>query len=489
MNYLSKSTRETILRKEKVFEQKMLSFQNDIKVLAKKHNIVDISDKDWISEYYGICEEYKTHKWTEPDKEYYYFSNMSYSSLRYSDLLTLDLKDQHTGLYKKVYLKSEDEPIIKNIQNIINILEQALYYNTKVFDYDYTHFDRKRYNICTDQRSYIFNKLGNIYSLYFEVEKCIEYFEQAASLNNPNAMKSLIYIYTTEEYLNLDRALYFYNQIKEKHYKSDNMIFSLHYLLQYYIDNGLYKEAELHIEEFKKDVIPHLQDKHYLQEVNDLLCEMESHLNRIKIKNQKIDALNKYFPNEIIAKMDDNIKVFIFTSIDLKQYIDEQNNNGKILDYSGAILPVMKALETILFEIYDKHYLKYLNDIKDTIDLSKIDKYLINNKDLRKHLDKLEIGIALFMVVELNKDEQGNITKCYERSYFGDFCKTKCKMSNFEAFIYKYAQNLSIILDQRNKTAHKARRLKEDAEEVNRYLLEQYEFIKFLYESFSVLFE
>ena len=484
-------------QKEREFGDKILKMNKHLRELQNKKMIFDNSDKEWVSEYYNTCKEMENYYWNKPDKKNMYYSNYSHASFYYANILCLDLMDPGTNQYKKHILKDENEPIVENVLKSIELLKQALEYNEKLTSInELSPFHDILYRNAHELlKRDILTKLGTLYSLYVDVDEGIKYYENAADLNEINALQSLVYIYSREEYFDLDKSLAYYQILKQNHKTAEQTLFALAYLFNYFFNNGLYKEAKNHIDDYKNEVLPNLKNDEHTEFATKCLNELENIINQKTEKTSSFDNLKMFFPDEILSKMESNIKVFISTSLELKKYIDEQNAKGNVLDYSGATMPVMKALESVLFDIFGRHYLSYLKTIKE-LDLSKIDncfkKETFKGSKEYKLVDivnVLELGSILHLIGKYYVNFQnGEIINIEINPYFKEFCVKKCKIDNADEFIASFVEKLYQIKEKRNETAHKKRIYKEDAEIVSKELIEQYKFIKKIYEMFEILF-
>lgn len=404
---------------------------------------------------------------------------IDYSTVK---LIQKNLIDENRIYTKQLLITQQHSE--NQIDEVIKLLEKscAILNTIKSHDYSYPNLVA---SIVKRLKKLALNKLGTLYALYIDVEKGINYNEQAAKQGSLHSLSFLTSIYTQEEYFDIDKANYYFNEIitsqQDSYEKGEHSFFkyaSCLYLCRYYADNGIYHECisiiektiasnliETHKEELKKEI------EKYKEKIDEL--------NNVKTKD---DNLKKYFSDKNITHMSNDIKILIETSLHMYEYINSFNeNNNSTLDYSSCTMPIMKALEAILYDVFAIKYLQFLKEI-DNPDLNKIDKSLKNYKGtLNDKITHIEYGSVLNISAKTNFYNNQKVFTPNE--YFISFCK-KLNIENPESFIIDFCEKLDYIKSYRNKSAHMNRITKSDAEESLNYLIINIKFIEFAYNSF-----
>lgn len=460
------------------------------------------ADVNEIIKLLNFCKEHETRKWIDKICEANFYNNYCRALYDYCQkvLIAPKLLIPGTIQYNKIFLKKEDEKY-SEVEEIVDYLKRSLNYSQKLYDKSlnltYSSTVQKSIN---KQHASILRTLGVIHMFYVDVEKGIDYLEKAVKFNSKYALQILVYIYLQDDYYNIDRCYECYQTLRNDYKTSSETLAATITMFYYYFNHGLYQNAKECIEDYKTNVFPFLNNKENEKTAAEVLKELENEINNINKKTAADAALKQYFSELTLSKMPEYVKVFIFTSLELKKYIDEQLKNDVVLDYSGATMPVMKALEAILFEIFANSYLAYLNSLKD-INLKLINRnFKYEDKStkttkLKNSLERLECGDALYLACDIKRafSQNGDNYECeivdvIPVKYFADFCKEVCGINNPEEIIKEFANRLIVIKDLRNNSAHKNRIDKKEADKVSEYLIENYKFINFLYEKFNKIF-
>lgn len=331
----------------------------------------------------------------------------------------------------------------------------------------------------------ITQELSIMYYLIWDEDKFMLYGKYAEEYNSLNVMNLFLRYYCNKQ--DYDNAYHYYELIHafpvdfygniennlalkiEGHKIYWDFLFSI----------GQYEEALRIGEECKEFVI---RNKLHI----DILLFVEEHIKNCKerikeFENNKFpeDKLLKYFDNDVLKLMSDDNKIYVITSLNIYEYM---KSNEITMDYSATLMPIMKAIENIMFDIICKKYHTFILDKKE-IDKDMIEKF-INKKtgNLITKMYKLELGDALYLI---GKEYEKEITP---NKYFLEFCE-KNNVANSRDVIIKVYTELDKLRKKRNCVAHKDRINEEDVKECYGILLENIRFIKYLYVNFRFVFE
>ena len=199
--------------------------------------------------------------------------------------------------------------------------------------------------------------------------------------------------------------------------------------------------------------------------------------------------LKDYFGDNVISLMNEDVKIYIDTSLDIYDYIKGCDSN---LDYSATLMPIMKAVEYLTVVIMNR-FLGFLNS-KENVNLRYVNRNLQCEGALLNHLDRFELGKVEKSIAWLPKehlaDSAADIKQSYYRPdrYFTDFCEENGINQPGET-IRRFAYLVHLVKEKRNLVAHKNRVVENDADICYDYLLTGMKFIEFLLTTFSFCFE
>lgn len=193
--------------------------------------------------------------------------------------------------------------------------------------------------------------------------------------------------------------------------------------------------------------------------------------------------LYSVFDENIIEKMPNKVKQFIVTSIEVFNFLSTNFNN---LDYSSAVMPIMRCLESLLYNIIGKSFIPYLKEELEQgrLDFDELPQELVvrsrvtGKKVFIGNPDWVTLGNALTWT---SYNIRGNN---YPNDLFLDYCYEYLD-NNYEKTAQQFIDGLRNIKPKRNKAAHTEVVTFEDAKECNDYLLTVNKFIAFLINNFS----
>lgn len=209
---------------------------------------------------------------------------------------------------------------------------------------------------------------------------------------------------------------------------------------------------------------------------------------KLKSNNYNKELITKYFDDKIIKKMDDNIKTYVNTSIEIYDYLNGLNYE---LDYSSSLISIMKALESLLYVIIANNYLKYLQNLKE-IDFDKIDKSIriktANGYQLRDTINRIEYGSVISIIGKRNPNDFNEWIIYNDFYYF--FINNMPNINNPQKVLSTFLSKLDDLREKRNNVAHKEPVSKQDAKYCISELIEAHiNFISYVYNNFEFCFK
>lgn len=429
--------------------------------------------------------------------KYLYIRNIKYSLKIYELGLTdkngQKLLEDENGIVKfdEDVIKSIRE-IIKNLMPLYNRFSQLLSSNKED-----KIINNKEINV---QFRFLLQKMGELFFLIDDIDNSIKYYSEAfIKYESKAAAYSLLCIHVKiEQYEDVNKSEFFYNflmnspldDLNNKNVHIQMKLMATSILYHYYYSNGdlenAFNKANDSLQLCKKyDITGPLLDysiekfndvKLRLKQVSDVIIDDECLMNEGYFSKFSLDLMSK------------DIKVFIQTSIKLYNQFKDLNYT---FDYSSVNIPILKGVETLLYKIFCFDYFDYLKSIKD-INLQKVDYFYrvqIDEKWYWKEtIERIEYGDAVHIACYVIRPKDLNaIYKPKEK--FVKFCKEVCGMMNAENTIIDFISKLDNIRTIRNKTAHRFRVLKQDADECRNQLYVVTKFIDDIYTNFHAIFE
>lgn len=328
-----------------------------------------------------------------------------------------------------------------------------------------------------------------LFYLIREEEKFILYGDYAVDYNSLNAISMFLKYYCENN--DFDNAYEYYDKMRTyplEFYGSvkNNIMLKIDGYATYWnflLDNGNIQESLKIGEECREFALRLKLDTEIIKYIEEHIktCEQE-----IKESSNNVfaeDILLKYFDNKMLQLMSDDIKIYITTSLNIYEYMKSKEIT---MDYSANLMPILKAIESMIFEIVGKKYRQFLLEKNDkTLDKRWIDKAFLNPKTnkIATELQRLELGTALNLMGFY--DAYGNlIPNCY----FIEFCNRN-NIKDSRKVIIKTYKDLKKITRNRNLVAHKDRVYEERVKECYDILLDDIKFINYLYSVFKFVFE
>ena len=356
------------------------------------------------------------------------------------------------------------------------------------------------------------NQVGVVYenmAAYVYAELCATYFftnnEEGfldAALKGIS-LKSIdcanFYISYLYEKDRIQEAKVVFDDIFFKEYeKSTNMHFptyfvttesALRFIYKGFLNTGKYdlaKEYLIKNREFIEQSKNELNKTNYYSLYNEINEKSFIELEKYE-GNNLIDLdyspLYSVFDENIIEKMPNKVKQFIVTSMEVFNFLSTHFNN---LDYSSAVMPIMRCLESLLYNIIGKSFIPYLKEELEQgrLDFDELPQELVvrsrvtGKKVFIGNPDWVTLGNALTWT---SYNIRGNN---YPNDLFLDYCYEYLD-NDYEKTAQQFIDGLRNIKPKRNKAAHTEVVTFEDAKECNDYLLTVNKFIAFLINNFS----
>jgi tetratricopeptide (TPR) repeat protein len=251
---------------------------------------------------------------------------------------------------------------------------------------------------------------GNIYSKIKDYKNSILCFEEGLKLNHIPSIYNLAATFNDENNEFYDQQLAGDLYIKAANTEYDgigNKSVALTTLVISCINAGrTYFErdkAEKGIEMFEKALktggnkIPNEIRNYINSKINSVRNPKNNNIKFTSKHDKVVSLLSK----KTLNHLSDQHFIFIETSLLVYDFLHESKFQN--LDYSSAIMPILKCIENILFPILGKEYLAYLNKLNN-VDFSKIpinfwklDKR-INKKVLLKDIVTMDMGKYLYVI-------------------------------------------------------------------------------------------
>lgn len=334
----------------------------------------------------------------------------------------------------------------------------------------------------------ITQELSILYYLIRDEDKFVLYGNYAVEYNSLNAINLFINYYCDK--MDFENANYYYDLMHTyplDFYGSiqNNIALKIagHTIYwKFFYNLGNYEESLRIGEECKEFILKYKLD-------NEVLLYAEKHIEECKLKieesnNNKYteDILLKYFDKEVLDLMSDDNKIYIITSLNIYDYM--KSKKEITLDYSATLMPILKAIENIMFEIVGVSYHSFILEKRD-IDENMITAFINKRTNtIIKKVRNLELGDALSLMGFFNYYDE----KITPNNYFVEFCN-KNNITNSKDVVTKIYKDLDYIRLKRNMVAHKNRIHEDCVEDCYRILLEKIKLINYLYKTFGFVFK
>jgi len=344
----------------------------------------------------------------------------------------------------------------------------------------------------------ITQELTILYYILNDEEKFIFYGEYAVKYNSLNAINLFLKYYCDK--MDFDNANYYYELMHTypvaDFYGSirNNLALKIagHKIYwDFFYNLGNYEESKKIAEACKDFVLKNRLDDEILLYVENHTKDCEQKIQELNNNTYTEEALFNYFDKDVVDLMSDENKIYILTSLNIYNYMKSKENEIT-MDYSATLMPILKAVENMIFYIVGVCYHKFiLGKNEKEIDKNAIEPF-INRKDNtinKRENPRLELGTALKLIGD--EEPSFNIweeKKIIPNKYFIEFCN-KNNINNSKNVIITIYKNLDNLRNTRNRVAHKDRILEKDLEQCYSILLNDIKFINFLYNNFRFVFE
>lgn len=393
----------------------------------------------------------------------------------------------HLGKIQRDYLDNKN-----TILYLLNLLNKKLELNKEAYSINGIY---KKESLESLKKTYA--DISIIYLALNDNENFEKYALLGAEIDSIRVLHLLINYYCEKD--NSDLAKYYLDKclkadvvyedfVKESICtREQSKIFACNTMYQYYFNNGMYqnaKEVAQKAEVFIKKS-RFLSKEELINIFAHKILECGELIEKSSI-NENTQDLETYFNHQTINMMNNDIKVFINTSLNIYNYIECSKFN---MDYSAALIPCMKGVELLLYNIT----IKYLNFVKKHYKKSinfnfihKNFKYKDNNNNwlMKENIDRIEYGQVLNSMAK--KIEEDWVLNVYFKDFYTQNTENK---NNIEEALLSFVKRLDDMTQRRNRVAHKGRIFKKDADEcIKKLIFEHLGFISLIYENFEFVF-
>lgn len=338
--------------------------------------------------------------------------------------------------------------------------------------------------------------LSNLYYILNDEENFILYGKKAVEYGSLNVIGVFIKYYCDK--LDYNNAHIYYELMhnfdsKNLGIRGQNIVIKLYSYKNFYTflyDLGLYEDSLKTAKEAKKYYIHLDTDMNQyvvLSGINAHIKKCEEQINNAKNIKYSEDKLLNYFDKEILQLISNDNKIYILTSLNVYEYM---KTTGITMDYSATLMPILKAIENIMFEILAINYHPFIVEKfkQKKIDKRNIKGFLNRDNEFIMEIDRLEYGKILSLIGRKNISFYDDTSFIIPNKYFTEFCN-KNNIINSKSVIIETYKQLDKLKDKRNLVAHKNRVYEDCVKECYDILLENIKFINYLYTSFKFIFE
>ena len=384
---------------------------------------------------------------------------------------------EKTLLSNSLKIMSKENEVTQN--EIVSLLMQQAEKNTEDFR-KITQELAILYYILKDENKFIFyGDYAVKYNSLNAINLFLKFYCDKMDFDNANDYYELMHTYPVAD---------FYGSIR------NNLALKIagHKIYwDFFYNLGNYEESKKIAEACKEFVLRNRLDDEILLYVENHIKDCEQKIQELDNNIYNEDALFNYFDKDVVDLMSDENKIYILTSLNIYNYMKSKENEIT-MDYSATLMPILKAVENMIFYIVGVCYHRFiLGKNEKEIDKNAIEPFINKkyNTISKKENQRLELGTALKLIgdeeLSFNIWEEKKITP---NKYFIEFCnKNNINDSkNVIITIYKYLDNLR---NTRNKVAHKDRILEKDLEKCYSILLNDIKFINYLYTNFKFVFK
>lgn len=394
----------------------------------------------------------------------------------------------HFGRIQKSYLDNKNI-----IVHLLNLLNKKLELNKEAHSINGKY---KKESLESLKKTYA--DISIMYLAINDYEKFKKYALLGAEIDSIRALRLLVDYYCENE--NSDLAKYYLDKclkadivyedpVEQSIYtREESKFFACNKMYQYYFDRGMYKNAK-EVAQKTENFIKKSKFFNNEMDINtiaNIILECEKLIEK-ENGNEKTQGLEIYFNDQTINLMNNDIKVFISTSINIYNYI---NCSEIDMDYSSALIPCMKGVELLLYNVI----IKFLNFVKkqykESINFDFIHKNFKykgpNNQWLiKENIDRIEYGQVLNSMAK--KIEDNWVLNVYFKEFY---MQNTAKKNNIDEILLSFVKKLDDMTQKRNRVAHKGRIFKDYADEcIKNLIFEHLSFISLIYENFEFVFQ
>ena len=392
------------------------------------------------------------------------------------------------------YQKALDENIIKKSTEKLKEFNQLqekqfneTYINNQIFKLNYRN--KEGYRILAQD-------LSNIYYILNDEENFILYGKEAIKYGSLNVISVFLKYYCDK--LDYNNAYIYYelmHNFDSKNYgiNGQNIVIKLYSYKNFYnflYNIGLYKDS-LNVAKEAKKYYVHLEldmnQYKTLNVINSHIKKCEEEINKTKDIKYSEDKLLNYFDKEILDLISNDNKIYILTSLNVYEYM---KTTEITMDYSATLMPILKAIENIMFEILAINYHPFIAEKMkhEQIDKRDIKGFLNKENKFIVEIDRLEYGKILSLIGRKSISFYDDTSFIIPNRYFTEFC-IKNNIINTKSVIIEIYNELDKLKYKRNLVAHKDRVNEDCVKECYDILLENIKFINYLYTNFKSIFE
>lgn len=413
---------------------------------------------------------------------YYYASKKEAIKYNLSDGITFDID------------AILDERNRKHLEELIEYKKLSLENYKKCLEI-VKNININNYDRITEGIRIMSQELSIIYYIIDDKDNFLEYGNCAIKYGSLNVISVFLKHYCEE--FNYDSAsnyfnlMHNYSTIKYGNVYKDLLLKIKSYPIYYNFlyESGIYEESLKVAQSLKKLIVNNdlIENKiKYTKKINEHIEKCKNQIEKAKIIHYKENKLKDYFDIDVLNVMSDDIKIYIATSLNIYEYIKSQEMT---MDYSATLMPILKAIENIMFEIIAVRYHDFiLKKDKKTLNKKYIPEFLNNDGEIIMKIDRWDYGQSLFSIVKRYYNPYNNNTEINPNKYFKEFCDEN-NVENSKDVILKIYNELEELRTKRNLVAHKDRIYEERVKECYDILLDNIKFINFLYTNFKFVFK
>ena len=466
-----------------------ISYNNYIKNF-KEFDFIRLHDEK-IEKCSKLLEESKKIK--EPTGKEKYFFYYSLAELYYYESMKQSKKyDFSDGTLFNVD-KILEEKNAENLNKIIKYKEISLENYKKSWDCIESFNISGNHDRIKEGIRILSQELSIFYYILEDEEKFFSYGKCAIEFNSLNSIYIFLKYYCDNK--DYDNAAVYYNLMNKYILGMYNDPYqdtklkdrSYHIYYKFLYDSGEYENALEVVKEYKKFIINNelIENKlKFTRPANEIIEQCQLLINKSKQNYYKEDILLKYFDKETLKIISEDNKIYILTSLNIYEYM---KSTEITMDYSAALMPILKVIENIMFEIIAKKYHSFVMEKRKNSYINPKDiKGFINQKEKTfiEKIEQLELGSAQHLI-GYNHPETNELII---RRIFVDFCIAN-GINNPRTIITTLFNELDELRNKRNLVAHKNRVFEEVVTECYDILLNNIKFINFLYTNFRFVFE